>query len=366
MAEDSDDSQKSEEPTQKRLSDAHEKGQVAISRELNHWFMFGGGALALFVFGPKLVRDISAAVEIFIERPHAIAADPAGLAGVFTHLVVTTALALAPVIAILVAAAIGGSMIQAGILLAPEQITPKLERISPMSGFKRLFSMRAVVELLKGILKMAVVGVVGWYAIQPEMVSLDRFVLLALPDSASQTQRILVVLMGAVMAAMTVIAGLDLLYQRFAHRKSLRMSREELREEYKQSEGDPHVKGRLKQIRAERARRRMMAEVPKASVVITNPTHFAVALSYEQGAMSAPRVVAKGADIVAAKIREIATANDVPIVENPPLARALYASVEIDQEIPPEQYRAVAEIIGYVMRLRGRLGGRAAESKPKA
>jgi len=365
MAEDNDDSQRTEEPTQKRLSDAHEKGQVAISRELNHWFMFGGGTLAVFVFGPKLVRDVSDAVSILVEQPHRIPVDPAGLAGLFNGLVLDLALAMAPIVAILVLAAIAGSMLQAGILFAPEQITPKLERISPMSGFKRLFSVRAIVELLKGIIKMVIVGVVGWYAIRPNMMDLDRFVLLGLPDAATGTQQIVVNMMVAVMAAMTVIAGLDLLYQRFQHRKSLRMSREELREEFKQSEGDPHVKGRLKQIRAERARRRMMAEVPKASVVITNPTHFAVALAYEQGAMSAPRVVAKGADIVAAKIREIAKANDVPIVENPPLARALYAGVELDQEIPPEQYRAVAEIIGYVMRIRGRLGGRAAEGAAK-
>jgi len=356
MAEEND--QKTEDPTQKRLDEAHEKGQVAVSRELNHWFMFGGGLIAVFVFGPQLVRDVSRAAAILIERPHAITVDVAGLTNLFTDLTLQIATALAPMLAVLVVAAVAGSLLQAGLLLAPDQIIPKLERISPAAGFKRLFSARAVIELLKGIAKLIVVGAVGWFAIAPYMTSIEHFVLLTPEDTANETRNIVLVLMGAVMAAMTVIAGADVLYQRFSHHRSLRMSREELREEFKQSEGDPHIKGRLKQIRAERARRRMMADVPKADVVITNPTHFAVALKYEQGTMSAPRVVAKGADVIAAKIREVAQANEVPIVENPPLARALYAGVDLDEEIPAEHYRAVAEVIGYVMRLKGRLGGK--------
>lgn len=358
MAEENDDSQKSEDPTQKRLDEAHDKGQVAVSRELNHWFMFGGGLIAVFVFGPQLVRDVSRAAATLIERPHAITVDVAGLTNLFTDLALQIATALAPMLAVLVVAAVAGSLLQAGLLLAPDQIMPKFERISPAAGFKRLFSARAVIELLKGIAKLTVVGAVGWFAIAPYMTSIEHFVLLTPEDTANETRNIVLVLMAAVMAAMTAIAGADVLYQRISHRRSLRMSREELREEFKQSEGDPHIKGRLKQIRAERARRRMMADVPKADVVITNPTHFAVALKYEQGTMSAPRVVAKGADVIAAKIREVATANEVPIVENPPLARALYASVDLDEEIPAEHYRAVAEVIGYVMRLKGRLGGK--------
>jgi flagellar biosynthetic protein FlhB len=360
---DDDASQKTEEPTQKRLDEAHDKGQVAVSRELNHWFMFGGGLLAVFVFGPQAVRDVSRAVTRLIERPHAIAADINALTALFSDLATQIAYALAPMMAVLMVAAAAGSLLQAGLILAPEQIMPKFERVSPAAGFKRLFSLRAVIELLKGIAKLVVVGAVAWFAIAPYMVGIERFVLLAPEDTANETRAIVLVLMAAVMAAMTAIAGADLLYQRLALRRQLRMSREELREEFKQAEGDPHIKGRLKQIRAERARRRMMADVPKADVVITNPTHFAVALKYEQGTMSAPRVVAKGADVIAAKIREVATANEVPIVENPPLARALYATVDLDEEIPAEHYRAVAEVIGYVMRLKGRLGGRP-EARP--
>ncbi len=363
MAEENDDSQKTEDPTQKRLDDAREKGQVPVSRELNHWFMFGGGLIAVFVFGPQLARDVARASTLLIERPHGVIVDVAGLTGLFTDLTMDIAMALVPMLAVLVVAALAGGMLQTGLLVAPDQITPKFERISPAKGFKRLFSVRSVMELLKGIAKLVVVGVVGWYAIAPDMMSIERFVLLAPEDAANATRAIVLVLMAAVMAAMTLIAGADLLYQRISHRRGLRMSREELREEFKQSEGDPHIKGRLKQIRAERARRRMMADVPKADVVITNPTHFAVALKYEQGTMSAPRVVAKGADTIAAKIREIALANQVPIVENPPLARALYAAVDLDEEIPAEHYRAVAEVIGYVMRLKGRLGGKPPEPK---
>jgi flagellar biosynthetic protein FlhB len=362
MSEDND--QKTEEPTQKRLEEAHEKGQVAVSRELNHWFMFGGALVVVFVFGPQLARDVARAVTVLVERPHEIRLDPNALGGLLGGIVGDIALSLAPILAVLVVAAVAGSMLQAGLVMAPDQIAPKLERISPAQGFKRLFSVRAVVELLKGVGKLVAVGAVAWFAVAPDMMSIERFILLAPDDAANATRSIVVVLMAAVMAAMTLIAGADLLYQRISHRRSLRMSREELREEFKQSEGDPHIKGRLKQIRAERARRRMMADVPKADVVITNPTHFAVALTYEQGAMSAPRVVAKGADVIAAKIREIATASGVPIVENPPLARALYATVDLDEEIPAEHYRAVAEVIGYVMRIKGRLGGDA-KAKPK-
>jgi flagellar biosynthesis protein FlhB len=165
-------------------------------------------------------------------------------------------------------------------------------------------------------------------------------------------------LVGGVLAALTVIAIADYAYQKISFMNSMRMSKQEVKEEYKQQEGDPFMKGKLRQIRTERARRRMMAAVPNASVIVTNPTHFAVALQYEMKSSGAPRLVAKGADLVAARIREVARAHNIPIVENPPVARALYATVEIDQEIPPEHYKAVAEIISYVFRLKGKLQAR--------
>jgi flagellar biosynthetic protein FlhB len=174
-------------------------------------------------------------------------------------------------------------------------------------------------------------------------------------DIAGEIERLVLKLLLGVLMALSVLAGLDYFYQRLNFLRSLRMSKREVKEENKQSEGDPLIKGRLRQIRMERARRRMMAAVPKASVVITNPTHFAVALKYEMGAAGAPRVVAKGKDLIALRIRDLARENDVPVVENPPLARALHAGVELDHEIPPEHYKAVAEIISYVFRLKGKI-----------
>ncbi|HEX6979235.1 MAG TPA: flagellar biosynthesis protein FlhB [Alphaproteobacteria bacterium] len=351
MAEE-DDSKKTEEPTQKRLDDARKQGQVAISRELNHWFMLFGVAVAVGIFLPDLMRSVTRLLTVFLEAPHAIDTDVAGLQAWVARLAGDLAVALLPVFVILIVAGLGAALIQTGPILTVEPIKPKLEKISPMRGLKRIFSLQSAVELAKGLAKIAVVGVTAWMLLRPEFDGLDRFAMLDATGLLAELHRLALKLLVAVLAVMAMVAGLDFLYQKIAYRRRMRMSREEIRDEFKQLEGDPTVKGRLRQIRMERARRRMMQEVPKADVVITNPTHFAVALRYEQATMSAPKVVAKGVDLVARRIREIAEEHRIPIVENPPLARALYKSVELDQEIPPEHYKAVAEVISYVMRLR--------------
>lgn len=353
MAEE-DDGNKTEEPTQKRLDDAREKGQVATSREINHWFMFLGATLSIFMFGPSLMHDFKVMLEAFLEAPHTIAVDTNGVIKLLTWLSIKVAVALWPTVGILMVSALAAGYMQTGMLFATESIMPKFEKISPMAGVKRLFSSRSTVEFAKGLLKLGIVGGVAWYLMRPEFDRLERFTGFDVMQMLAVLNDLSLRLMGAVLAVMTAIAGLDFFYQKFQLMKSLRMSREDMREEYKQQEGDPMIKGRLRQLRLERARRRMMAEVPKADVVITNPTHFAVALRYDQSAMAAPRVVAKGADLVARRIRELAQEHKVPIVENPPLARALFATVELDQEVPPEHYKAVAKIISYVMALRGR------------
>jgi flagellar biosynthetic protein FlhB len=349
-----DDGNKTEEPSQKRLDDAREKGQIASSREINHWFMFLASTLAIFLFGPAAFRDFFVMLQAFFEAPHAFQLDTNAVIDLLSTLLLKMALALWPIIALLMAGAFAAGYLQAGPLMATDQIMPKWEKISPLAGVKRLFSSRSLVEFAKGLLKIGIVGGISWYVVRDEFDRLERFTGYDMAQLLAVLNELSLRLMGAVLAIMTVIAALDFAYQKFQLMKSLRMSREDMREEYKQQEGDPMVKGRLKQIRLERARRRMMAEVPKADVVITNPTHFAVALRYDQNAMGAPRVVAKGVDLVARRIREIAEESKVPIVENPPLARALYAAVELDQEIPPEHYKAVAKVISYVMAMRGR------------
>ena len=357
MAEEQDDSQKTEEPTQKRLDESRQKGQVASSKEINHWFMILGGTLFVIMLAPSTLRSIERAMVRFIESPHEMTVEGTGMTNAVHALLADVSLALLLPLGIFMALALFSGFVQHGFLFSAESLMPKLDKISPVAGFNRLFSMKAMVEFIKGLLKIAVVGTVLTMVVMPQLSHISELPGYAVPDLLVYTGKLAGRILLASLAVITVIAGLDMLYQRFEHMKSMRMSKQEIRDEMKQTDGDPMIKSRLRQIRMERARRRMMADVPKATVVVTNPTHFAVALRYEQGTMDAPTVVAKGADLVAARIRELATENEVPIVENPPLARALYATVDIDQPIPSEHYRAVAEIIGYVMRLKQKVRG---------
>ena len=350
MAED--DSEKTEQPTQKRIDDAREKGQVATSRELDHWFMILGGTIVVMVFAPMMVEDIAAAMLGFIEHPHLMRFDGGSMRDSVLEVLGKVGLLLAMPMILLMVAAVASGFLQHGFLISTESIKPKFSKISPLGGAKRLFSPRSLVEFGKGVLKLAVVGSVVGMLLWPEFERLELAtgmdVAALLPLVKDLTVRLLI----GTLAVLALIAGLDVLYQRFAHLKQLRMSREDIKEEFKQSEGDPMIKQRLRQLRMERSRRRMLAAVPTADVVVTNPTHYAVALKYDPEKMGAPRLVAKGADHIAARIREVARENDVPLVENPPLARALHANVDLDQEVPAEHYRAVAEIISYVWKLR--------------
>ena len=355
MAEDTDDSQKTEEPTHKKLEDARKKGQVASSREVNNWFMIGAGALWITAFGPAVARDLGLVLMKFVESPHAIPVDSDHLRFALLDTVYHLGLAVAIPGAMVMVAAAAAGFLQSGFVVAVDRITPKMERISLFAGAKRMFSARALLEFAKGILKLVIVGSVVTILIMPRLKGLPSFAGLDAMQTAALVFDISKSVFIDVLAVVTVIAILDFLYQKFEFRKNLRMSRHELREEFKQTEGDPVIKSRLRQLRMERARRRMMAAVPEADVVITNPTHFAVALKYEPEEMTAPKMVAKGADHIARKIRELAEESGVHIVENPPLARALYSGVELDQEIPPEHYKVVAEIIGYVFKLKKKI-----------
>lgn len=254
-----------------------------------------------------------------------------------------------------IAAAVTGTVVQIGLLFATEKLGFDLSRISPLAGLKRIVSWRSGVEFLKNLCKVFAVGAVAAWLAFPAADQIMHMSNQSAEHLPAELYQIVLRLLLGVLIIVTILAIIDYAYQRFSFMRSMRMTKEEVKEEYRQSDGDPKIKAKLRQIRAQRSRRRMMKAVPKASVVITNPTHYAVALAYEMGEAAAPKVVAKGADLIALKIREIAEAHDVPIVENPPLARALYAAVEIDDEIPPEHYKAVAEIISYVFRLKGKM-----------
>jgi flagellar biosynthetic protein FlhB len=248
-------------------------------------------------------------------------------------------------------AALAGNLIQHKMVWSFEALAPKLSKISPLAGLKRLFSVQALANFAKGMVKLTVVGTVLTLLMWPER---ERIMALTRSDVAALlplSQSLALKLLGAVVAMLAVVAAADYLFQYRRWYERQKMSLRELKEEFKQTEGDPTIKGKMKQMRTARMRKRMIAAVPKATVVITNPTHYAIALQYERG-MEAPVCLAKGVDALAQKIRAVAADHSIPLVENPPLARALHATVDVDQAIPPEHYKAVAEVIGYVLRLR--------------
>jgi flagellar biosynthesis protein FlhB len=355
MAEQQDDASKTEEPTSKRLQTAREKGQVAVSQEVKNWAILLGAAFGLAVLAPGIMHGVTATALTFIESPHAISLDVEDMPEALSGLLLDVGWAVAPIVGLMVFLAIAANVGQVGFLWAPTKIAPQLQKISLIKGVQRLFSMRTIVEFLKGLAKLVAVAAVAFGLVLSAMNDIELIPSFALGQILDRVQLVAILLTAGTVAMMTVIAVLDYAFQKHGFIKQMRMTKQEVRDEHKQAEGDPQIKARIRRLRMERAQKRMMAAVPEADVVITNPTHFAVALAYEMDEMSAPKLVAKGADFLAQRIREIAEENGVPLVENPPLTRALYASVELDQEIPPEHYQAVAQVIGYVMRLKGEL-----------
>ena len=349
MAEENDPSSKTEEATPRRLEEARRQGNVAKSADLATWATMAGVASAVAVAGGWLARDLALKLLPFLAQPDAFVLENGGAVEVFRLALNAAAPALLVVLGMGVACGVAGNLLQHGFLWTTSRLAPDLSRLSPMSGFGRLFGIDGLMHFLRSIVKLAIVGVVAWIVLKPhaaEFAGLSRMDLAALLPFAAG---ILKSLAFAILVFLGVAAGLDFLWQQQRFRQRMRMSREELKDEHRQSEGDPQVKARIRKIRTERARRRMMQAVPKATVVIANPTHYAVALKYEQGETEAPICVAKGTDLVALKIREIAEEARVPVVEDPPLARALYAAVEIDQAIPVDHYQAVAKVIGFVL-----------------
>jgi flagellar biosynthetic protein FlhB len=359
MADEDDSAEKTEDPTQKRLDDALERGDVAKSQEINTWFVIAGGTLVLSTFSGSVGSGILMPLRNLIAKSWMIRTDGPGLLQLARSLEYVLVAALGVPFLMLALAAIAGNIVQHRLVWSTESLKPKFSKISPASGAKRIFGKQAAANFAKGLFKVIALGAVMTAILWPERFRLEAIVRTDPATILSTTTGLTVHLLGAVVAMLAVVAIADYFFQYRQWFERQKMSLQEMKEEFKQSEGDPHVKGRIRQLRHARMKKRMMAAVPKASVVITNPTHYAVALSYERG-MAAPVCVAKGIDVLALKIREIAGRHDIPIVENVPLARALYATVEVDDEIPVEHYHAVAEIIGYVIGLKRGLSGRRA------
>lgn len=352
MAEE-DDSQKTEDPTPRKLAKARQKGQVGVSQEVKNWTILLGGTLTLAIISPWMMSGVKDYSSGFIEHSFEISLDPGNVQNMLADTLIEIGLLISPLFVVLMILAALASIAQTGLVWSTQRIAPDWNKISILKGLKRMFALRSVIEFLKGIMKLSIVTVLMVAMAVPFMTDLE---LMPGFDLSAMMDRMFIVILsisaGAIMV-MTVIAVLDFMFQKFDFIKTMKMSRQEIKDEHKETEGDPQIKARIRKIRAERAQQRMMAAVPDADVVITNPTHFAVALEYKMDSMAAPRLVAKGVDHLALRIREVAKEHDIAVVENPPLARALYSAVEIDEDIPVEHYKAVAEVIGYVMRLKG-------------
>ncbi len=356
MSDEQDDSSKTEDPTPKRLEEARRKGQVAMSRELNSWLMLLSATLLIVSLAGPMMRDIMGLMRIYLEQAHVLPGAPGGfrivLGDAFFDILGILAL---PLLALMVAAFLG-PFLQIGPLFAPEIIKMDTSKISVVKGFSRLFSMRAILEFVKGLLKISVVAIVGTVLLMPFFPGVEHMVGLPIPMIMTEMKMLVIRMMAGTLIVFLIVAIIDVVYQRIEYMKKLRMTKQELKDEYRQSEGDPLVKSKLRQLRSEKARQRMMSNVPKADVVITNPTHFAVALQYNPDTMEAPLCLAKGVDDLALRIRTLAKESNVTIYENPPLARVLYDTVDIDETIPPEHYKAVAEVISFVFKQKGKLG----------
>ncbi|MES2729310.1 MAG: flagellar biosynthesis protein FlhB [Pseudomonadota bacterium] len=352
-----DDSSKTEDPTQKKLEDTRNKGQVAHSRDMDAWLLLLGATLLVAMYAPSFMAQMRDLLSTYIANAHDFPEISAsGFGGSVGSLLGQVLLLLVLPIFVLLFLAFIGPFAQVGALFAPEVIKPDWDKVSLMKGFGRLFSIRSVVEFTKGLLKISLLGFVMYVILKPHLDGgVAHIIDLSLADFLANFKETTLDILTGALIVLFVLAVADVAYQRYDYYTRLRMTKQEVKDEFKQTEGDPHIRARLRQLRMEKARQRMMQAVPTADVVITNPTHYAIALKYDSDSMEAPTVVAKGVDFLAQKIREVATENKVMIVENPPLARSLYAEVDIDQAIPSEFFKAVAEIITYVYQKQGKL-----------
>jgi flagellar biosynthetic protein FlhB len=349
VADDNDASTKSEEASPRKLEEARKRGDVAKSADVPAFASLAAAAGFLAIAGSWMSRDLAAQLLPFFAHPDAFDLSGGGGVVVMRRVMLAVMPILIGVMASAAVAGVGGNLIQHGFLFTPNKLMPDASKLSPAEGLKRLFGIDGFVHFLKSALKIGLVGVVAYLILKPHfgdfqlLVGADPNALLALAIE------LLKALFWGVLALLGVGALADWFWQRQRFMQRMRMTKEEMKEDFKQSEGDPHIRARLRQMRMERAKKRMMQNVPKATVVVMNPTHYAIALRYEAGDTPAPLCVAKGIDDVAFRIREMAEAHNIPIIEDAPLARALYATVEIDEVIPREHYEAVAKVIGFVM-----------------
>jgi flagellar biosynthetic protein FlhB len=349
MSDTNDAASKTEEPTPRKLQQARERGEVVKTQDLASMASLTAAAMVVCLGGGWLSRNLVGSLTPFLATPDSMALEGGGGVHVARMAMMAAAPALAAVLGAACVAGIFGNVIQTGLIFSPERLAFDPSKFSLTKGFQRLFGIDGFSQFLKSLTKVSLTAALAWWVLKPHLEELENLAGLdpiAMMAFATDVMRRL---MFAVAAFLLVVAGADWLWQRQRFMTRMRMTKEELKEDFKQSEGDPHIKARQKQLRNERARRRMIQAVPEATVVVMNPTHYAVALKYDTDVAGAPLCVAKGMDSLALKIREVAEAAGVPVLEDPPLARALYATVEVDEVIPPAHYEAVAKVIGFIM-----------------
>ncbi len=352
MAESSSGQEKSEDPTERRLSESRKKGDVAKSQEIPSAAVLLAGLLTLYVLSGYMLDNLRNLLTHYLGNLHSINIIPDNLVGLIHEVMSHITMILWPVMTAIIITALVANYAQIGFLFTTEKIKPELKKIDPIQGIAKKFSMQTLNELFKSLFKLSIIGYIAYREVMkvlPQIMPLmdqETFQILAFMANTA----FWIFLKCAIIIA--ILAIIDYLFQRWQFMKKMKMTKQEVKEEAKQTEGDPHVKGRIRSIQMEMARKRMMDEVPSADVVITNPTRLAIALRYDNNSMDAPTVVAKGAGLIAQRIREIATENKVPIIEDKPLARALFKTAAIDHPIPDNLYQSVAEVLAYVYGLR--------------
>ena len=351
MAEESD-QERTEPASPQRLQKAREEGQVIQSRELGTFVVLMVSGATLWAISGSLGRAMSQIVRGGLAFDPGVARDSAHVMTLLSGLFFDATLALAPFLVLVLIAALASPILLRGWIFSTKALAPKFNRLNPLTGIKRMISAQGLVELVKSLAKVGLLGGVAAWLIWANLDAIFSLSLEQPKTAIAHMGDLIGKIFLLVSGAMIFVVLIDLPFQIWHHFKQLRMSKEEVRREHKENEGDPHLKARIRQQQREVARRRMMAEIPTADVVVTNPTHYAVALKYTEGKMRAPRVVAKGADLVAAKIREVAAEHNIPMLEAPPLARALFRHTDIGDEIPTTLYTAVAEVLAYVFQLR--------------
>jgi len=349
-----DDLEKTEEPTSKKLEDARKEGNVPKSMDFSGFVVLFISAVIMIFY----LKFVTIRLEEYFHYIFSLIGSeltPKKVFKIIIHSMTFVFIIISPVMFTILLAGVIANIVQIGFLFTVKPIIPKFDKLNPIKGLKKIFSAKTLVEGLKITLKVFIAFLVGYFLFLQFLYSIPKLELMTMLEQIKWFNKKAFILIFSMLGVFLIFGLIDLIYQRYSYKKSLRMSKQEIKDEYKQTEGNPEIKAKIRQLQKEMAKNRMMSDVPKADVVITNPTHFAVAIRYDKDEEEAPRVLAKGVDNIALKIREIAKEADVMIVENPPLARELYKSAEIGEIIPPKLYKAVAEVLAYVYKAKGKI-----------